>query len=696
MIEAAGSLLLPRQRLARRLGRWYALAALLLVLLLGSVAWLQTRSLGLLNGAVLNEGDNLLWSFYQLDSEYLRLRELMRLLAVETDPVAVARDSADARERYEIFVSRISLIEPERMKRVVAEIDGQALLLQRLQAFVAQADPVFGGPDKVLAAAQSRALLARFEPLAEPLRQLVLAANHDFGEYANLRNEAVRDTNRISIALTVFQSLLTLVLAALLVRQLRSLERRKVDLEELAGNLQDARAGAEQASRAKSAFLATMSHELRTPFNGLLGMLSLLEVSQLDGEQTDQLRTARESGEHLLAILDDVLDVSRLDSGQIEIAAGPVELPRLLGDVDALMGPLAQARGLTLQVDVGPGLPSWVRSDGKRLKQIIYNLVGNAIKFTQVGAVRLHAGLAPPQHDKPRPELVLSVSDTGIGMDEATLARLFQRFSQGDNSIQRRFGGTGLGLEISRTLARLMGGDITVSSEPGHGSVFTLTLPLELISEVIPSDPASCAQLPALPDGRPHAAERDVAPTLQIRTAADAEPLLRLDQPPGAGVPQLPTTPAELRVLVCDDHPVNRKLMVALLRRLGLSATTCEHGAQALEQVQARPYDLVLMDMHMPVMDGLAATRAIRALGPVAAALRVVAVTADAFDDARLRALAAGMDDVVTKPLQLRDVQACLQRHFPALHWPVPAATASVAPAGAQAAPRRASGQATA
>jgi signal transduction histidine kinase/ActR/RegA family two-component response regulator len=649
----------------RRISRWYALAALLLVLLLGGVGWLQTRSLSLLNGSVLYEGDNLLWSFYQLDSEYLRLREQLRVLAVEPDAHKARRQTDALRERYEIFVSRISLIEPERMSQVVSGIDGQPAMLQRLRAFVAQADAIVTSGPEVLDPARCRALLAQFEPLAEPLHQLVLAANQAFGEYASHRNEAVRDTNRISIALTVFQSLLTVLLAGLLVRQLTSLERRRAELEDLAVSLQHARADAEQASRAKSAFLANMSHELRTPFNGLLGMLSLLESSPQAPEQAEQLRTARESGEHLLDILDDVLDVSRLDSGQLEIAPTPVDLARLLRDVDALMGPQARARGLTLVLDIGPGLPAWVQVDGKRLKQIVFNLVGNAIKFTERGAVQIHTGLvrrpAPAGAvDSAAPELVLSVSDTGIGMDADTLGRLFQRFSQGDSSIHRRFGGTGLGLEISRNLARLMGGDISASSEPGRGSVFTLNLPLQVLDEQMGAHPGDAHA----PVAAPAAARAPSGVGNAAPSAAEAAPV---GPPHGLATP----TRAALQVLVCDDHPVNCKLLVALLGRLGLAARICEHGAQAVDLVRSGAWDLVLMDMHMPVMDGLAATRAIRALGPRERALVVVAVTADAFEEARRLALDAGMNDVVTKPLQLRDLRDCLLRHFPHLDLPV-------------------------
>jgi signal transduction histidine kinase/ActR/RegA family two-component response regulator len=646
--------------LARLQRRWVALAGLLLVLLLAGMVSLQGRSLQLLNSTVLYEGDNLLWSFYQLDSEYLRLREVLRLAAVDDDAERRRGYQAQLRDRYEIFVSRISLIEPERTASVMPSLAGQQTLVDRLNAFVDQADRFFTGQEAGLDAARCRELLRHFEPLAEPLHQLALAANHAYGEHTNLRNEAVRSSNRIGILLTAGSSLLTLVLAALLLRQLRSLQRRQAELEQLAERLHEARHEAEQASRAKSAFLANMSHELRTPFNGLLGMLSLLERSPLDAEQADQLRTARESGEHLLAILDDLLDVSRLDSGQIEIVPAVVDLPRLLADVEALMGPLARGRGLVFELTRPEGLPRHIQADAKRLKQILYNLVGNAIKFTQVGAVRLTVSLMSPAEASRGPELHLAVADTGIGMDAAVQARLFQRFAQGDDSIQRRFGGTGLGLEISRSLARLMGGDIYVASEPGQGSVFTLVLPLQVVDEAVAAAaPASVAASPAVADtpSRERIRAADTALRPEVRGAEGPAGTAASARAPESAV-------APFKVLVVDDHAINRKLLLALLARLHLSGTACSDGAQAVDAVRREAWDLVLMDMHMPVMDGLAATRAIRAQEAPGTRLCVVAVTADAFDSARQLALAAGMDDVLTKPLQLRDLEACLQRHF--------------------------------
>jgi two-component system, sensor histidine kinase len=627
------------------------LAAVLVLVFLG-VGWLQWQSMALLNGTVQYQGDNTVWSFYQLESEYQRLLGEMQELSHHPTPALA--DSA--RERYEVFVSRISLVEPERTHAVLPDLPMQLAVLDQVKAFVAAADPLIG-PDvpTTLDTAVWSQLEYKLKPLQEPIRALGLQANQIVAEQVGRRNDAVRSQNRVAIGLTIFQSLLTLAFAVVVARQLGALQLRRAHLETLAQRLQEARLEAEQASRAKSAFLANMSHELRTPFNGLLGMLSLLERSRLDAQQADQLQTARESGEHLLAILNDVLDISKLESGRLEFDPAPTSLMRLLGDVRSVMSPQAQAKCLGWDVTLADDLPRWVLADAKRVKQVLFNLVGNALKFTAQGAVTLHVERVPPEAtgltgDAAPVAVRFHVTDTGIGMDAPTLARLFQRFSQGDETINRRYGGTGLGLEISRTLARMMGGDITVRSHVGAGSVFTLSLPLE---------PVAAPQ--ELPLGGAELAPQQAAVLAGVAGAAGAAGLA--DAAPGA-LTDAPPADGALRVLVTDDHPVNRKFMLALLSQLGHAVVLCENGAEAVVAVQSGGFDLVLMDVHMPVMDGLAATRAIRALSGPVAGVRIVALTADAFSESRERVAAAGMDDFLAKPVQLPDVEELLRRHF--------------------------------
>ena len=618
------------------IGRWLTLLAGLLLAVFAGVAWLQSQSLALLNATVQYQGDNLVWSFYQVEAEYEKLRNQARELSFDPTPEKIEQ----LQTRYELFVSRLSLIEPERTDAVLVRLPLQDQVLRDVHAFVAHADTLIGPDAKpTLAAPFWRDLEQRLEPLAGPIHELSLQANRGIAEQVAVRNDAVRQQNRIAIGLTVFQSLLTLLFAIVVVRQLSALQQRRAHLEALAVSLQDARLEAEQASRAKSAFLANMSHELRTPFNGLLGMLSLLQRTRLDATQTDYLVTARESGEHLLGILNDVLDISKLESGRLEITTGPTSLHRVLGDVRSVMSPQAMAKGLHWHVTLAEDVPVWIDSDAKHLKQILFNLVGNALKFTERGEVSLVVDCLASdlRQGRAEPFLRLRVNDTGIGMDAATMARLFQRFSQGDETINRRYGGTGLGLEISRSLARMMGGDIQVESRPGQGSSFTLVLPLRLADE----------------------------PPETVEVVADSG--WRGSQPmplDATSQPALQPAPRPLEVLVTDDHPVNRKFIHALLAQLGHRVSFAEDGQQALDLVRQHRYDLVLMDVHMPVLDGLAATRAIRGLGGEAARTRIVALTADAFTESRQRVFDAGMDDFLAKPVQIEEIEQLFKRHF--------------------------------
>jgi signal transduction histidine kinase/ActR/RegA family two-component response regulator/HPt (histidine-containing phosphotransfer) domain-containing protein len=624
-----------------------ALMVLLLMAIFGGIGWLQAQSLALLNSTVVYQGDNIVWSFFQLEAESLRLGQALQVAVARKEPIAL--DSLS--ERYEIYVSRISLVEPERTREVMPELEQHRWVIARLHTLVARMDRILGlNAPRLVDPAEIQALLPEFEEAAQSIRDLSLLANHAVAEGVTRRNEAVRDQNRIGIGLTMFQCLLIGAFAYVVVRQVRALEQRRSELEQLARHLQSARTEAEQASRAKSAFLANMSHELRTPFNGLLGMMSLLDRSALTLQQRDFLGVARQSGEHLLTILNDVLDFSKMESGRMDLVARPTDLRQAIGEVEALMAPQARGKGLQFEVDLAADLPLVVQADAKRVKQVLFNLLGNAIKFTDAGRVRMQVDRCYTAQG--RAATRFCITDTGIGMGEETQASLFQRFSQGDDSIGRRFGGTGLGLEISRTLATLMEGEISVVSEVGCGSEFTVVLPLpELDAAALVPHPGS------LPDG-----------VAQVSLVVGA-------------------TTGCLRVLVADDHPVNRKFMQVLLERLGHQVLLATQGAEAVAVVRAQGCDLVLMDLHMPVMDGLAATRAIRALPAPQSCVRIVALTADAFSESRERVREAGMDEFLAKPVQLHDIEELLRRHFGAraVGSMVPVVLAAVPPTAAPA-----------
>ena len=592
--------------LPRRAWLVAVVAALALVLL--AVAYVQWRQYRLLDDTARFQNDGLGWSFSQLETEHLRLRNQMQKALDESRPF----DADTLQLRYDIFVSRIGLVDHARARRMMLGEPIYAPALEKVHAFVVEADHTLGEkPREPLTRASMAQLLPRLDALSVPLHDLALSASHLLYERATLRNTAVRQHSQYGFALTLFQALLLLVLGVVVLRQLRALTERRRSLEAIAESLSAARHEAESANRAKSAFLANMSHEIRTPFHGMLGMMSLLQDARLTPQQASFLETAKESAQHLLAILNDILDISQLESGKLQVAPEPVDLAQLITEVESLMRVQAQAKGLTLRVRVAPDLPRWVLADATRLKQILFNLLSNAVKFSGAGTVELAARVAASGR------LEFAVADTGTGMDEATLARLFQRFMRGDESTSRQQGGTGLGLEISRDLARLMGGDITVKSTQGVGSTFRVSLPLK------PAEPA------AAPAPSPSVGEHD--------------------------------GPRRLRVLVAEDHPVNRAYLEAVLDKLGHEAVFSEDGDGAVRAMQAQSFDVVLMDLHMPGMDGFAAARAIRAMPAPRGRVPIVALTADAFQEARDRAREAGMDGFLTKPAhlpQLRDVLA--------------------------------------
>ena len=598
---------------------WLGLIGFGLLLALLGVALVQARQLQLLQQAVRSGDDFAVLSIYQVEIEYLRLRESWRRNSAPNAPSAEA-PLDELKLRYDIWVSRIALLDGPRPRRLIDENPNYTSTVLDMQRFVALADTALGTQAQQPVTADFLASrLPSLDALGPAIHALSLGAAHSLAEQNEQRNLAVRQQNQLGLGLTVFMSILTLAFAFIALRQVRQLRQRRVVLEELASSLSEARHEAEGASQAKSAFLANMSHEIRTPFHGLMGMLSLLRETGLNPRQIDYLRTATESADHLLAILNDILDMSKLESGRLTLNPVPVDLRSLLRDVESLMRPQAGAKGLALHLDADPAVPERVMADATRLKQILFNLLSNAIKFSDRGAVLLHVRVR--EGADARPELEFAVIDTGIGMDAATLAQIFNRFAQGDNSRSRRHGGTGLGLEISRNLARLMHGDLSVTSRPGEGSSFALRLPL----------------------------------TAVLDAAAGK----------GATEPARPSTSRPLRVLVAEDHPVNRQYISALLDNLGHKAHFAANGLEAVDAARQMAFDLVLMDLHMPLMDGVAATRAIRALPEAArSTVPIVAMTADAFEETRDRCMVAGMNDFLTKPVSPQKLATLLRQLF--------------------------------
>ena len=401
-------------------------------------------------------------------------------------------------------------------------------------------------------------------------------------------------------------------------RDVTSLKLQEERIRQERDAAEKARAEAEAANQAKSTFLATMSHEIRTPMNGVLGMMDVLEHQNMSKEQRGTISVMRESAISLLHIIDDVLDFSKIEAGKMELEETPFSLTDIVTGTVRTLRTQAAGKGIRLAAAIDPGSADALIGDPTRVRQILFNLLGNAVKFTEHGSIQVRAGTDPLGDG--RQCVTLTVADTGIGMDAEQQACLFQPFAQADSSTTRRFGGTGLGLSIVRRLAQSMGGDVEAESEAGRGSVFTVTLLLHAAPPVAP----------------------------------DIGPIRSLDRLSGIG--------GEL--LVVDDHPVNREVLVRQLGLLGLTAITAEDGLAALELWRPGRFAAVLADMHMPRLDGYGLADEIRRRERAAGAARtpIVAITANAMRGEEERCLAAGMDAYIAKPVALRHLREVLLR----------------------------------
>ncbi len=591
--------------------RPYNIGILVLVgisLLLGGVVLATFSALGSRHRAS-DESvrEDAVWAAYQLDREIKKLAVAVR----ELDSGFTPARRADVSLRYDILYSRTGLLTSDHYATKFGSDIELISLSQEVRQRIMMLAPLIDGLDQSGDIAERESpLLAELDRMAQMSERLL--------NISNLAHSRIRVEDRAGLRAAYDQlaSAMTALIVSLgvivvyLGVQLYFIRIARLRFERQSIESADAARRAEAGARAKSIFLATMSHEIRTPLNGIIGMVDVIGDSSMSATQREQLAVIGDCSDTLLALIDDILDFSKLESGAVEYELAPFELDSVCSAVANVMGQRAREKGVTLHVDNPHAL---VTTDATRLRQILFNLVGNAVKFTDSGWVRLVCSLDAEL-------LRVEVEDTGIGIPPEARDRLFQDFSQLDITINRRFGGTGLGLAICRRLIGALGGEIGVSPREGGGTRFWFTLPVGPVS-------ASAGPVERAPD-------------------------MALDRT------------FRGRVLVAEDNLVNFTVARELLQRFGLEVDHAPDGAIAVHLASATSYDLVLMDMQMPVMSGLDATRAIRER-PELADLPVVGLTANAFSSDREDCLAAGMSDFVAKPINRAKMAAILSKWLP-------------------------------
>ncbi|MBB4953094.1 signal transduction histidine kinase/CheY-like chemotaxis protein [Agrobacterium vitis] len=557
--------------------------------------------------------ENSIWAVYQLDREARTLTHTLREVRETDNPTE--KERTDISLQYDILYSRIKLVKESNFGKYFIHDTTVSDYLRKIDKIIADHEPFFNALAAKTPTAKGdfEAVTQQFVTLTQETGDLLLYTNSHIGsERAAIRSHMIELEKTSAIMLGLLMVSVTFLVVTLR-RQLKSVRETSHRLETMAREVSNAYEAADAGNRAKSQFMATMGHEIRTPLNAILGMAELLEYSELPPDALQSVKTIRSSGEALLEVINEVLDYSKIEHGKLELEERAVDISSLAESTVSIMQGRADAQKNQLIVDIPLSLEAlYVRTDPTRLRQVLLNLLSNAVKFTHNGTVTLrlrefYRGSALM--------LRFEVEDTGIGIDEAGVAKLFQPFSQVDASINRKYGGTGLGLTICKQIVGKLGGELGMSSTVGVGSIFWFELP------VIAADKDEVRQ-----NRKNHKLEE-----------------------------HFPC----LKILLVEDNAVNQQVARRFLEKLGQDVVMADNGAEAVDKTEQDVFDLILMDMQMPVMDGIEATKHIIERGGASALTPIVAMTANASDDDRRRCRAAGMVGFESKPVtmaRLRDV----------------------------------------